>query len=80
MLEFEFGAQSQTVQLLSIPTGRFCVDATFQSSSYLTVWVGRRAGILPAAGCSSARHPPLKKGGKDWPVVDVTYSFEILRS
>jgi hypothetical protein len=29
------------------------------------VWVGRRAGILPAAGCSSARRPPLKKTDKE---------------
>ena len=42
------------------PIYRFRSSVTKQSSSYLTVWVGRRAGILPAAGCSSARRPPLK--------------------
>ena len=39
--------QQQVFCCVSHSTGRFCVDATFQSGSYLTVWVERRAGTRP---------------------------------
>ena len=51
-----------TVVNRGLPAIIIAIPKVFNSIlQYRTVWVGRRAGILPAAGCSSARRPPLKK-------------------